>query len=333
MILLCAGCRNEAPPPAGEVITRVRSVRVVPEEISIPVRSGGVLMTTEEMKLSFKTGGIVEKIVVREGDKVRGGDLIALLNLSEIRANVSLAENGFEKSLRDLTRIKNLYADTVVTLEQLQNATSAFEAARTTLEIARFNFLHSAIRAPADGIILKQLVRENEIVSPGYPVLLFGSSGGSWKVKTGISDRDIIKINRGDSATVTTDAYPGVVFKAVVEQISGVANPMTGTYEVELFLNGAGYRLAAGFIAAVDIYPAVRRSVILVPAGAVVEADGDTGYIFAVNGSDIAEKFSIKITAITGPNMAVTGIPAGITEVVYEGAAYLKHGTKVEVVK
>ena len=102
---------------------------------------------------------------------------------------------------------------------------------------------------------MKQFVKENELVSSGYPVFLFGTSGKYWKVEAGLSDRDIIKINPGDSAEVVFDAYPGVKFSAMVDQVGEMSNPYTGTYETELNLKDAGYRLVSGFVASARYIP------------------------------------------------------------------------------
>jgi len=330
--MIFSGCRNEPPAPAKEEATRVKTVIVIPETISIPIHSSGILAASDEMKLSFKAGGIVSEINVMEGEKVRSGDILAKLNLSEINANVNIAASGYDKALRDRDRIKNLYEDTVATLEQYQNASTALEVAKSNLEIARFNLRHSTIKAPGDGIILKLLVKENELVSAGYPVFLFGVSGEGWKVKSGLSDRDIVRINQGDSAIITLDAYPGIRFPAEVEQIGGIANPLTGTYEIELSLNGSGYRLAAGFIAGVDVFPARRITVLKVPVGAIVDADGETGYIYIVDESESVIRTRINIVSVTGSFAAVSGISGDTTEIVSEGAAYLKDGMRVKVV-
>ena len=77
-------------------------------EYKIPVRVTGLLSTKTEMKLSFKTGGIIKQINVKEGQTVAGGQLLAVLDLSEVSAQVNLARIGFEKSQRDLTRAGNL---------------------------------------------------------------------------------------------------------------------------------------------------------------------------------------------------------------------------------
>ncbi len=332
-LFLLSGCRNDTAPGAKTETTRVRVLKITPEDLSISVHSSGMLASEEEIKLSFKTGGIVAAINAREGDNIKKGDILAALNLSEINANVDLARSGYEKALRDWTRAKSLYTDTVATLEQFQNATTALNVAKSNMEIARFNLLHSTIKAPADGVVLRQLVKQNELVGAGYPVFLFGTRGKFWKVKAGLSDRDVVRINPGDSAVVVFDAWPGIKFPAVVDLVSEMASPMTGTYETELSLDGMGYRLASGFVAGVDISPAKKQTFTMVPVGAIVEADGQKGFIYSVSDSGTAEKHEIEIKTIKGPETVVTGIPQGINEIVSEGAAYLRDGMKVEVVK
>jgi multidrug efflux system membrane fusion protein len=332
-LIVITGCRNNQPKTVVGLPTIVKVIEISPESISIPVHSSGILLSSEELKLSFKTGGIVSKIPVREGDRVKKGQVIASLNLSEINAQVNLAGNAYQKALRDLNRAKNLYADSVATLEQLQNATTALSFAKSNLEIARFNQTHSTILAPDNGIILRQFSRENELVSQGYPVFLFGTSGKNWKVKTGLADRDVVKINQGDSAIVTFDAWPGIKFPALVDQVGEMANPATGTYDAELILKDNGYRFAAGFVAASDIFPSRKESYLLIPVGSIIDADGQSGYVFTVSDSNTVRKIRVTIVTISGDRVAIRGTPAWIKEIVYEGAAYLKDGEKVRVVK
>ena len=104
------------------------------------------------------------------------------------------------KAFRDYTRAENLLKEGATSLEKKQNAETAMNIAKNSLEIAQFNLQHSRIEAPDNGIVMKQFVKENELVSAGYPVFLFGSTGKYWKVKAGLSDKDLIKINPGDSA-------------------------------------------------------------------------------------------------------------------------------------
>jgi membrane fusion protein, multidrug efflux system len=333
IILLSVTCRHPEKKSDSAEPLRVRVLKLATANISIPVHTTGTLVTTEELKLSFKTGGIVSRIFVREGDRVKKGDQLALLNLLEISANAEQAKIAYDKAVRDYTRAENLLKEGATTLEKKQNAETAMNIAKNSLEVAQFNLKHSRIEAPENGIVMKQFVRENELVSPGYPVFLFGYSGKYWKVEAGLADKDLIKVNTGDSAEVFFDAYPGIRFSATVDQVGELSNPYTGTYEADLRLKDAGYRLASGFVASADIFPSVKKLFTMVPVGAVVEADGLHGYIYTVNSDMKARKIYVEIEAIIGSMAAVTGIPDGVTDVVSEGAAYLRDGIAVEVVK
>lgn len=332
-LLLTAACRHEVTKSDSTETLRVKITPLVTESLTIPVHTTGTLVASEEMKLSFKTGGIVAKIFVREGDKVNKGDLLASLDLLEIKANAEQAEIGFDKAQRDYIRAENLLKEGASTLEKKQNAETALNIAKKSLEVARFNLRYSRIEAPGNGIIMKKFVKENEMVSSGYPVFLFGYSGKFWKLKAGLADRDIIKISPGDSAEIIFDAYPGVRFSAMVDRVGEMSNPYTGTYETDIAVNDGGYRLFSGFIASADIYPSGRRSFTMVPAGSIVEADGLHGYIYVVTSQMKAVKVYVEIAAITGTMAAVTGIPPEITVVVSEGMAYLRDGSVVEVVR
>jgi RND family efflux transporter MFP subunit len=333
IFLFTFSCKNgEIKSPSTEVV-RVRLRPVTSEFVSIPVHTNGIFISSEELKLSFKTGGIVSTISVDEGDRVKKGDLLASLDLTEISANERQTGLAFDKALRDYTRAENLYKDSVGTLEHKQNLFTALNYAQLAHEVAKFNLTHSKIVAPDNGVILKQFVKANELVSPGYPVFLFGSSGKYWKVKAGVSDKDIVKINQGDSALVTVDAYPGVKFPGKVDQVGAMSNPYTGTFEIEITLSATDYRLASGFIAIVELFPAAKRSFCMIPVESVVEADGENGYVYTVNKSNEVGKMKIEIITMIGSMAAVNGIPAEITEVVSEGAAYLKDGMKVVVIR
>jgi multidrug efflux system membrane fusion protein len=333
ILLELSSCRHASlkQDSAGPVHVRVDSL--ITGSVCFPVHTNGMLVATEELRLSFKTGGIVSRTLVREGDKVRKGELLASLNLLEIKANAEQAEIAYDKAQRDFMRADNLLREGALSLERKQNAETAMNIAKNSMEIAKFNLQHSRIEAPENGIIMKQFVKENELVASGYPVFLFGSSGKFWKVEAGLSDRDIIKINAGDSAKIHFDAYPGAVFSGRVDQVGEMSNPYTGTYEIELTLRDAGFRLASGFVASVEIFPSVNNSYTMVPVGSLIEADEQYGYIYIVTSEGTARKIRVEVAALTDSLAAVTGIPSGVTEFVSEGMAYLRDGVIVEIVK
>ena len=108
-----------------EQVTAVSTIAVTEKTVIPELSFSGTIASKTEARLGFKTGGIIQKIYVRDGDMVKSGQLLATLDMTEINSQVAQANLGVEKSQRDLQRAKSLYADTVATLEQLQNATTA----------------------------------------------------------------------------------------------------------------------------------------------------------------------------------------------------------------
>jgi RND family efflux transporter MFP subunit len=270
------------------------------------IYASGIISSKQELKLSFKTGGIIDKIFVTEGDYVKNGQILAKLKLDEISAKVNQAKLALDKAKRDFDRAKSLYNDSVATLEQFQNAKSALDFAKTNMQIADFNLKHSIIYAPSNGKILKIISKENEITGPGYPVFYFGSKIQEWVTKVNITDKDIIKIKLGDTAKIFTDAYPDTFFTATVSEIAKMADPYTGTFVCELQILNKTKKLITGFIVSAKIKTSRTQKVFKLPYSALIEIDNKTGYIYLLkNNKQIKTK--VKIIKINDNNILVTG--------------------------
>ncbi|MBE0646663.1 MAG: efflux RND transporter periplasmic adaptor subunit [Bacteroidales bacterium] len=310
---------------------RVKVVGAEFNKINEAVRTSGQLSSKTEVRLSFKTGGLIEQISVKEGQSVLQGDVLARLNLAEVNAMEHQADLAFKKADRDYARVENLYNDSVATLENLQDALTGLDIAKANLDIARFNRKYSVIEAPAQGKILKKLAEESEIVGPGQPIFLFGSSGDEWVVKASLTDRDVVKIELGDPAVIHFDAFPDVDFQSVVSEIGRAADPYTGTYEVKLSLTPQKYPLASGFVARVEIYTPQPVLCLQIPIEALVEAQGDVGYIFIAR-DNRAEKRQIRISNTNGIICIQEGVEEGEL-IITEGANYLKESDEIVILE
>jgi len=329
-LLILAGCIDSGPKNITEPEVVVRTTRVRDTAVVFRVRTAGKLASKTESKLSFKTGGIIQKIMVDEGQSVRKDQLLAQLNLEEINSRVSQAELALNKAERDYERAGNLYRDSVVTLEQFENAGTALELARSNASIAHFNLQYSTIRAPANGKILKRIAESNEIIAPGHPVFLFASTGSDWVVRGNLTDRDIVKVSMRDSAHVRFDAYPGEIFPGRISEIGTSADPYTGTYEVEIQINRRPEKLVSGFIAKVDIYPAALEKHLVIPVEALIDGAGRTGYVMVLVDQQ-PERRKIKILTVNDYGIVVQeGLYPG-DELIIEGAQYIRTGSRIKV--
>jgi membrane fusion protein, multidrug efflux system len=330
-IVGCARGRAAVPGARTDDPVAVRVAPVTLEQVTRPVTATGTLGSKEEVPLSFKVGGVIAQLRVDEGQAVRAGDTLALLDLSEIDAAVVRAKSAADKAERDLARAQRLYGDSVATLEQAQNAETGRDVARAELETATFNRRYAIIVAPASGVILRRSAEPGELVQAGVPILKLGSHARGVVVRAGLADRDVVRVRLGDRAVVRFDAFPDRTFEGTVTELAGASDPMTGTYDVEVTVPSAE-RLASGLVGQVEIRPAATHPVALIPIESLLEADGSHAAVFAVSADGRrAERRSVTIAFLTGDRVAVTSGLEGVTTVVTDGAAYLDDGTMLRI--
>jgi RND family efflux transporter MFP subunit len=336
-LLLAACARQDESPAAARIpAAPVHAVPVESAALADTVRAVGVLAPRDEIRLAFKTGGMIDSLTVDVGDRVRRGQVLATLKRAEIDAAVSQASEAVEKTRRDLERAKQLRADEVATEEQVQDLTTAYKVALSSLDAVRFNARYARIEAPADGVVQARLAQADELVQGGQPVLVLGATDSGWIVRAALADRDAVRVNVGDTAEVGFDAFPGQPFPGKVTRVAAAADPMTGTFDVEIEVSPAGARFVRGLVAKVTLGIGRGSKVAtstLVPVSALVEASGSTGIVYVLDPTGtIARRKQVTVGSIVGDRVVVeAGLEPG-QRVITDGAAWLTEGHPVRVV-
>ncbi len=296
-----------------------------------PIIASGLVSSSDEARLSFKIGGIIDKIYVEEGQSVRKGQLLATLNLTEINAQVGQAQLQTEKAERDLTRVKRLYADTAATLEQLQNATTGNDLAKRSLTISEFNRSYAQIRASVDGTVVRKLMNEGEFASAGAGVFqLSGNRRSDWVVRVGVPDKDWARLHLGDRASVLLDAYPGRTFTGTITELAQAADPQNKLYQTEIKIEPGSAKLAPGLFAKALLVPHQRRAYALVPVEAIVEGNGRDGFVFLLAADrKHVRKQPVQIGFLDNDKVLLTNGVSPNDKVVLSGSAFLTEQSSV----
>jgi membrane fusion protein, multidrug efflux system len=298
-----------------------------------PVTASGIIASDKEARMAFKTGGVIEKIYVQEGDEVKKGQILARLNMTEINAQVAQAHEGLEKIERDMRRVTNLYKDSVATLEQMQNVTTAYNVAKQTVQIADFNKNFSEIRASSNGRIVKKIMNEGEMIGPGMPVVFMTADGPSdWIIKVGVSDKDWARLKEGDAANISIDAYKGEVFPAKISNKAVSIDPSSGLYQTELKFYRLPKQLAYGLFATAKMQPTSVRSYLAIPVDAIIEGNGSKADVFVYDNGKVTRK-TVETVSFSGANVLISNGLSENEKVVTAGSAYLQDGVKVKVVE
>jgi membrane fusion protein, multidrug efflux system len=330
--LLVGGCgRKEAAEPVKP--TPVRISRASTGPAVPPIDTSGIVVTKDEMRLSFKMGGVVRRIHVQEGDTVKRGQRLAEIELTEVDAQVEQARQLAQKAARDLSRGENLYADQVISLEQLQDLRTQAAMAEAQFKSARFNQGYSVISAPRDGMVLRKLVEERELVPAGAPVLVFGESDRGFVLRAALADREIVNVRLGDKGEIRMDAFPGQAMLGTVIEVASAADPKSGMFPIEVRFDSAPPRLVSGLVARLRLAPqSTGTPLTYVPMAALVEGNGDRASVFVIQGGK-ALKRDVRVAFITADSIALeSGVISGET-VITDGALFLENGEPVEVLR
>ncbi len=342
-----SGCSSDVDANAATPTTEVRiPVRVTALSHGAAAPDGTILVTgtlagKEEVALAFKIGGVISRITVDAGQTVRAGQVLAELRPTEIAAQVASAREGAAKAQRDLARAQALYADSVATLEQVQDARTAVAVAGNALRVAQFNADYAVIRAPGDGVVLSRGAEPGQVMEPGRPVLVVRRNGRGMVVRIGLPDRNAVRVRMGDPATVEFEAMPGRTVTARVTQRAAAASAGSGDYAVEVTLPPSASTLPSGLVARVALTPAgtsTRSDArVMVPIDALVDADADSAAVFVLNADrNTVSRRQIRLADVTealqtAQVQVVSGLD-GRETVVTSGVTRLVDGTRVTVV-
>ena len=329
--LLLSACEptidGETPAP-----TPVRATSAVEGPAAPSIQTNGLLANKDEIRLSFKVGGVVRSISVREGQHVRKGQRLAEIEQTEINAQVEQARQAAAKAHRDVERGERLYADKVISLEQLQDLRTQAAVAAAALNSAEFNWSYAAIVAPRDGTILRRLAEERELVAAGSPMLVLGAQDRGFVVRTALADREIVQVKLGDVAEIRLDALPGAALKGRVTEAASAADAATGMFGVEVSIDPVDLPLKSGLVAKLTLTPASAGAgtLVYVPIGAIVEGDGRTARVFVLDQQN-ARRRDVVVAFIQGERVALaSGLEVG-EQVITDGAQYLEDGEAITI--
>jgi len=329
---LLSGCDRSpamAAEPAAEPVIPVTLTHALSGPLKRHVRAAGVLRERRESDLSFKVPGVVSRVLVEDGARVRRGQLLAVLDPTEVEAGAAQAQEAYSKAERDVERARQLHEGKGIPKSSLDDAESALVMARASVSTASFNLKHAQLLAPDDGVIDVRMVEVGEVVAPGRPVLHFKSGLGS-VVKVGLIDRDVLSVKPGQLAEVALDARPAVPFSARVTRVASSISPGLGTFEVELTPvdRQVSLSLPSGLSAKVTF--AHDEPALSLPLSSVVDGDGEQAFIYVVENAR-AKRVPIEIDAIEGERVALRTKLASELNVVALGAGELRDGARVRV--
>jgi HlyD family secretion protein len=260
----------------------------------IKVSATGLVEPVVVVEVKSKASGVVERLPIEMGDVVKRGQVIAVLDTTEIwnqleqgRAAWAVATQSVRVREQALRRTEQLAVEGLVSEQDLENARLDLEKARSDetgsrLAVATLEekYRDTVLRSPIDGIVLQKQVEVGQVISSGVSSYTGGTAVAVIAdltrvyVKADVDETDIGRVALGQRVEAVPDAFPDAKFTGAVERISPQSQIVQNvtTFEVVTALDNAEGILKSGMNVTVDILVAGRDQAITVPRRAVRSA-------------------------------------------------------------
>ncbi|MFH1311959.1 MAG: efflux RND transporter periplasmic adaptor subunit [Candidatus Eisenbacteria bacterium] len=311
------------------VVVPVEIETVTSGEIATYFTGTATLEAEEETDVVAKVGGVVETILVEEGDFVGAGQVLARLDDEKLAVQMEQATANLRRLEHEYNRNKELFEGKLISDQEFQGAKYEYEHQKAAYDLSKLDLEYAAIRTPISGLVAERMIKVGNMVITNQPV--FRVTG--WNPLLGVlyvPERQIGKLRVGQVASLRVDAIEGEEFPGRVERISPVVDPSTGTVKVTVEVRDKSKTLKPGMFARINIIHDVHRNTMLVSKDAIITEDRESS-VFVVRDST-AYKQIVETGYVNSSHIEILdGLTEGDT-VVTTGKGSLKDSTKVEMV-
>jgi RND family efflux transporter MFP subunit len=340
----CGGPAEETPPPP------VRPVKLFTVEGTGGAalrRFPGAISASQRAELSFRVNGTLQEIPVKEGDKVKKGQVLAQLDPTDFKIRVSDRQATFDKTKKNFDRAKQLIQDGTISQSDYDQVEANFRTSQAALSLAKQELAYTELKAPFAGSIGRRDVDNFEEIQPKQAIFQL-QNVDQLDVAIDLSENLVRSIRRAEQADSASDSQASRVVEAYasfegkegdkfplkMKEVATKADAQTQTFRVTFTMpQPKDFAVLPGMTANVflDLSRVVSTDTAKwVPISAVV-ADGELDarvWVLDDKTMTVTER-PVKIGRMSGGNIEVNSGLVGGEEIVSVGAAYLAEGMQV----
>jgi len=316
---------------SGARLMPVETVIIEPDDFEDFVRVSGTVEALEDATVSAEISGRILTIKER-GERVEKGEVIAQIDDRLIQAQYEAAKSGYELAEDSFNRLESLYADSIVSTQDYNNARAQRDQARSQLNQAEKQLQDARIEAPFSGRIEERFIQTGELINPGMPVVRLVNTDRV-RIVSGVPERYSGEISEGSRVELNFRALNGESRESRVTYAGNVLDPETRTFAIEVELNNSGQMIKPEMVVDLLLDRATLNDVIIVPRTAVLRNEtGESVFVASEqNGNKIARLVDVQTGPASGPLVQiVNGLEEG-DEMVVSGVRNLSEGDELNI--
>ena len=308
----------------------------IPVEVSPLVRGrissfllyNSTLETEEMAEVYSRISGLVEKLVVEEGDRVKKNQPLAYLERDTYVLDEENARLQYDKQKSEFNRFKALKEKNLVSEEEFETKRLALRQAELQWKQAQLNLDYTIIRSPINGVVGERFIRLGDRIQPSTKLFVIANLNKK-EVKLYVPQDELLKCYHNQRAVVTTDVAPDKKFAGWVKRISPIVDPVSGTFKVTVGVKDPQNILHPGMFLSTMLVVDSRENALLLPKPAILY-ENERSYFFILLG-DSVQKIELKKGFEDAEKVEVLNPVPDSVAVVVVGQEGLKDGSKVEV--
>jgi membrane fusion protein (multidrug efflux system) len=297
------------------------------------VEVSGAVKSRKNVMISAENMGNINRILVKEGNEVKKGQLIMSMdvelyqrNLDQLKTELSLAETMFKKQT-------NLWNQNIGTEVQYLESKNRKESLENQIANIKTQISKSQIRAPFQGTIENVLVREGEMAQPGSPLVRIVNHRDMY-IKADLSESHIGKFKKGDKVSIQ---FPSIdqTIESKISSVGQIIDEQNRTFSIEALLPPTNFTIKPNLLAIVKIKDFEKNDAIVISTK-LIQKDNKGEFVFIVendSNESIAKKVQIDRGITYKNNTLITSGLFGNELLINEGFREVADGNKVKVVE
>ncbi len=293
----------------------VRTLMVETVDVSQALELTAVVDAVNRADLAFKISGNLTHFLVKQGDKVNKGDVIAKLDDTDLKIYVAEAQAHFDKAMADLSRAKNLIKTNYISASEFDQIRTTAQSTRAQLASANNNLDYSTLRASFDGVIAKVYSKNYQEINAKEPIVRLHDLS-QIQLVVNIPESIMIHLQKDAAQGVVSATFNSIKdysFPLQFSEVATLADEYSKTYEVIFTMKALqGYVILPGMTASVKARVALPRHEnkiypnFYLPSQTVLK-DSEGNYVFVVKEHKPGVGKVVRKTVVIG-NITAQGI-------------------------
>ncbi|NIM11919.1 MAG: efflux RND transporter periplasmic adaptor subunit [Candidatus Aminicenantes bacterium] len=295
-------------------------------------QANGSVEAVKDAFISPEINGQIKKIHVKEGQRVKEGQLLVSLNSDVIESSIAEVKTALELARTVYKKRKGLWDKQIGSEIQYLEAKTNKESLENKLKTLQAQLDMSKIRAPISGIVDKIFKKEGELAIPGMQLIQLVNLENVY-INAEVSEAYIANVGKNDAVEVTLPSYPGLVMEAVIHRTGQVVNPTNRTFLVQVLLDNKEEKLKPNMMALIKMRDFFDEAALVVPS-IIIKNDLEGSYLYVVEpekGRLKARKVYVKPGLSSGSRTMIESGLEPDQQVIVKGYNLVKNGMLVKI--